>query len=131
MRARLAPTGSTLDVTDEAIRADHAAGTARFRALISAPAEAQVTEKVDGLRWFHLDHRELLDTAPDPDSTEVLDGRVLPVLTLVGAGQRTGQSTNNQDVCPACGVADGVRFMGSAVAATLGHVVEPVRGQDP
>ncbi|HPY23422.1 MAG TPA: DEAD/DEAH box helicase [Mycobacterium sp.] len=114
--ARLAPTGSTLDVTDEAIRADHAAGTARFRALISAPAEAQVTEKVDGLRWFHLDHRELLDTAPDPDSTEVLDGRVLPVLTLVGPD---ADEQSKQDVCPACGVADGVRFMGSAVATQL------------
>ena len=32
---------STLDVTDEAIRADHAAGASRFRALISAPAEAR------------------------------------------------------------------------------------------
>ena len=38
--ARLAPTGTALDVTDEAIRADHAAGASRFRALISAPAEA-------------------------------------------------------------------------------------------
>jgi ATP-dependent helicase YprA (DUF1998 family) len=114
--ARLAPTGSTLDVTDEAIRADHAAGAARFRALISAPAEAQVTEKVEGLRWFHLDHRELQDTTPDPESAEVLDGRVLPVLTLVGPD---ADEQSKQDVCPACGTSDGIRFMGSAVATQL------------
>ena len=114
--ARLAPTGSTLDVTDEAIRADHAAGASRFRALISAPAEAQVTEKVEGLRWFHLDHRELLDTTPDPESAEVLDGRVLPVLTLVGPD---ADEQSKQDVCPACGAGDGIRFLGSAVATQL------------
>lgn len=114
--ARLAPTGSTLDVTDEAIRADHAAGAARFRGLISAPAEAQVAEKVEGLRWFHIDHRELQDTTPDPESAEVLDGRVLPVLTLVGPD---ADEQSKQDVCPACGTSDGIRFMGSAVATQL------------
>ncbi|MFV8301004.1 DEAD/DEAH box helicase [Mycolicibacterium fortuitum] len=114
--ARLAPTGSALDVTDEAIRADHAAGASRFRALISAPAEAQVPGGVQGLRWFHLDHRELLDTTPDPQSPDVVDGRVLPVLTLIGP-DADEQSKN--DVCPACGAADGIRFLGSAVATQL------------
>ncbi|MDV3125278.1 DEAD/DEAH box helicase [Mycobacterium sp. 21AC1] len=114
--ARLAPTGSALDVTDEAIRADHAAGASRFRALISAPAEAQVAGGVHGLRWFHLDHRELLDTTPDLQSPDVVDGRVLPVLTLIGP-DADEQSKN--DVCPACGAADGIRFLGSAVATQL------------
>ncbi|MBJ7339772.1 DEAD/DEAH box helicase [Mycolicibacterium sp.] len=114
--ARLAPTGSTLDVTDEAIRADHAAGAARFRALISAPAEAQVAGGVDGLRWFHLDHREILDSTPDPQGPDVVDGRVLPVLTLTGP-DADEQSRN--DTCPACGTADGIRFLGSAVATQL------------
>lgn len=114
--ARLAPTGSTLDVTDEAIRADHAAGASRFRALISAPAEAQVAGGVEGLRWFHLDHRELLDTTPDPQSPDLVDGRVLPVLTLIG--QEADEQSKN-DVCPACGAADGIRFLGSAVATQL------------
>ena len=114
--ARLAPTGSTLDVTDEAIRADHAAGASRFRALIAAPAEAQFAEPIEGLRWFHLDHRELSDQTPDPESVEVLDGRVLPVLTLVGS-DADEQSTH--DFCPACGAADGIRFLGSAVATQL------------
>jgi ATP-dependent helicase YprA (DUF1998 family) len=114
--ARLAPTGSALDVTDEAIRADHAAGASRFRALISAPVEAQVPGGVHGLRWFHLDNRELLDTTPDPQSPDVVDGRVLPVLTLIGP-DADEQSKN--DVCPACGAADGIRFLGSAVATQL------------
>ncbi|MBU8827094.1 DEAD/DEAH box helicase [Mycolicibacterium goodii] len=114
--ARLAPTGNALDVTDEAIRADHAAGAARFRALISAPAEAQVAGGVHGLRWFHLDHRELLDTTPDPQSPEVVDGRVLPVLTLIGPD---ADEESKNDMCPACGAADGIRFLGSAVATQL------------
>lgn len=114
--ARLAPTGSALDVTDEAIRADHAAGASRFRALISAPAEAQVAGGVDGLRWFHLDHREVLDTTPDPESADVVDGRVLPVLTLIGPD---ADEQSKDDVCPACGAADGIRFLGSAVATQL------------
>ena len=114
--ARLAPTGNALDVTDEAIRADHAAGASRFRALISAPAEAQVSGGVHGLRWFHLDHRELLDTTPDPQSPDVVDGRVLPVLTLFGPD---ADEESKKDVCPACGAADGIRFLGSAVATQL------------
>jgi ATP-dependent helicase YprA (DUF1998 family) len=114
--ARLAPTGSALDVTDEAIRADHAAGASRFRALISAPAEAQVAGGVDGMRWFHLDHRELLDTTPDPESVDVVDGRVLPVLTLMGPD---ADEQSKDDVCPACSAADGIRFLGSAVATQL------------
>lgn len=114
--ARLAPTGSALDVTDEAIRADHAAGAARFRALISAPAEAHVHDKVEGLRWFHVDHRELVDDAPDPDDEAVVDGRVLPVLTLAGPD---ADKHSTEDVCPACGATDGIRFLGSAVATQL------------
>jgi ATP-dependent helicase YprA (DUF1998 family) len=114
--ARLAPTGTALDVTDEAIRADHAAGASRFRALISAPAEAQVPGGVEGLRWFQLDHRELLDTAPDPGSADILDGRLLPVLTLIGPD---ADEQSKEDVCPACGAADGIRFLGSAVATQL------------
>lgn len=114
--ARLAPTGSALDVTDEAIRADHAAGAARFRALISAPAEAHVAESVEGLRWFHLDHRELLHTAPDAEDPDLVNGRVLPVLTLAGPD---ADDESTKDLCPACGDVDGIRFMGSAVATQL------------
>ncbi|AMO59909.1 helicase [Mycolicibacterium phlei] len=114
--ARLAPTGNALDVTDEEIRADHAAGTARFRALISAPVEAQVPGGVKGLRWFHLDHRELVDTTPNPQSPDVINGRVLPVLTLSGPD---ADEESKRDTCPACGAADGIRFLGSAIATQL------------
>ena len=114
--SRLAPTGTALDVTDEAIRADHAAGASRFRALISAPAEAQVAGGVEGLRWFHLDHRELIDATPDPESADVVDGRILPVLTLIGPD---ADEQSKDDVCPACGADDGIRFLGSAVATQL------------
>ena len=91
-------------------------GASRFRALISAPAEAQVPGGVEGLRWFHLDHRELFDQTPDPESAEVVDGRVLPVLTLIGPD---ADEQSVDDVCPACGAADGIRFLGSAVATQL------------
>lgn len=119
--ARLAPTGHTLDVTDESIRADHASGASRFRALISAPAEALLVstrpgETVEGLRWFHIDDREITDSAPDSDSTEELEGKVLPVLTLTGDSV---EEDSKNDTCPACGVADGIRFLGSAVATQL------------
>ncbi len=117
--ARLAPTGTALDVTDEAIRADHAAGASRFRALISAPVEAQLhTEKnkIEGLRWFHIDDREILDAAPDADSDDALDARALPILTLTGPD---ADELSKKDACPSCGVDDGIRFLGSAVATQL------------
>lgn len=114
--ARLAPTGSALDITDEAIRADHAAGASRFRALISAPAEGHITGPVDGLVWFHLDHRELQTAAPDPDDPDRVNGRILPVLTLAGPD---ADDESTKDVCPACGGVDGIRFLGSAVATQL------------
>ncbi|SUE13269.1 dead/deah box helicase [Rhodococcus gordoniae] len=119
--ARLAPTGHTLDVTDDAIRADHAAGASRFRALISAPAEALLAatrpdSPIEGLRWFRIDDREISDDAPDPDGTEQLEGKVLPVLVLTG---ENAEEDSKNDMCPACGVADGIRFLGSAVATQL------------
>ncbi|KQH76193.1 DEAD/DEAH box helicase [Mycobacterium gordonae] len=125
--ARLAPTGTALDVTDEAIRADHAAGASRFRALISAPAEAQVSGGVDGLRWFHLDHRELQDITPDPESADIVDGRLLPVLTLIGPD---ADEQSKDDVCPACGAADGIRFLGSAVATQLSVTLSNLFGNE-
>lgn len=118
---RLAPTGHTLDVTDDSIRADHASGGSRFRALISAPAEAQLDatrpdEQIEGLRWFRIDDREITEIAPDPDSTGQLEGKVLPVLVLTGPDE---EENSKKDTCPACGAADGIRFLGSAVATQL------------
>ncbi|TSE01841.1 DEAD/DEAH box helicase [Skermania sp. ID1734] len=119
--ARLAPTGHTLDVTDEAIRADHASGASRFRALISAPAEAQTVadhpdHEVEGLCWFRIEDREISDVAPGPESIEILEGRALPVLMLTGPA---AEADSKNDVCPSCRVGDGIRFLGSAVATQL------------
>ncbi|MGH3893773.1 MAG: DEAD/DEAH box helicase [Rhodococcus qingshengii] len=119
--ARMAPTGTTLDVTDESIRADHASGGSRFRALISAPAEALLDptttdQAVEGLRWFRIDDREITDVSPDPDGTEQLEGKILPVLVLTGDEV---EENSKKDMCPACGTADGIRFLGSAVATQL------------
>ncbi|WP_137726483.1 DEAD/DEAH box helicase [Prescottella subtropica] len=118
--ARLAPTGHALDVTDDSIRADHAAGANRFRAMISAPAEAALAatggDEVEGLRWFRIDDREIVDTPPDPDSTDELEGKILPILVLTGTEV---EENSKNDMCPACGAADGIRFLGSAVATQL------------
>jgi len=78
--------------------------------------EASQTERVDGLRWFSTEHREIRDIAPDPESIEATEGHVLPVLMLIGpdAGELSGK-----DQCPSCGMADGIRFLGSAVATQL------------
>ncbi|MFZ2238040.1 MAG: DEAD/DEAH box helicase [Gordonia amarae] len=128
--ARLAPTGNTLDVTDEAIRGDHASGASRFRALISAPAEHlhllnDPDKAVEGLRWLHIDDREIVDTPPDRDSTDELEGKVLPVLTLTSS---TAEEDSKNDTCPACGTADGIRFLGSAVATQLSVTLSSLFG---
>lgn len=113
---RLAPTGEALDTNDESVRSYHAGGGPRFRALISAPAEAQLDTTVDGLRWWRIDDREIVTEAPDPGSSEVLEGKVLPVLALHGPD---ADDNSQKDMCPACRTADGIRFLGSAVATQL------------
>ncbi|MBO0852763.1 MAG: DEAD/DEAH box helicase [Nocardia sp.] len=123
--ARLAPTGMTLDVTDESIRAQHASGGQRFRALISAPAEAQLGLDVDGLRWLHTEEREIVEETPDPEGPEVLEGRVLPILVLTGPD---AEDNSQKDMCPACRTADGIRFLGSAVATQLSVALSSMFG---
>ncbi|MFD3593185.1 DEAD/DEAH box helicase [Nocardia sp. NPDC058640] len=113
---RLAPTGSALDASDEDIRGYHATGGPRFRALISAPSEADIEASVEGLRWLRVDDREIVDSRPDSDSDEVLNERVLPVLFLSGPD---ADDNSRKDLCPACGTDDGIRFLGSAIATQL------------
>lgn len=125
--ARLGPTGMALDTTDEDIRRQHAAGGQRFRALISAPVESQLDEPVEGLRWLHVDEREIVEHTPDPESAEVLEGRVLPVLVLTGPD---AEDNSQKDMCPACRSADGIRFLGSAVATQLSVALSSMFG-DP
>ncbi|MBF6455553.1 DEAD/DEAH box helicase [Nocardia cyriacigeorgica] len=113
---RLAPTGHTLDPDQSSVRSLHLSGNARIRALISAPVEAQLDPPLSDLRWLRIEDREISDETPDPDSTEVQEGRVLPVLILHGPG---ADDDSTKDVCPACNRADGIRFLGSAIATQL------------
>ena len=80
---RLAPTGSALDVTDEAIRADHAAGPPVPLPHLGASGRSSAPGRAGPAlgpprppRARGRDSRL--------ESPEVVDGRVLPVLTLVG-----------------------------------------------
>ncbi|GAA1941672.1 DEAD/DEAH box helicase [Microbacterium aoyamense] len=124
---QLAPVGNELSATDDDIRRDHAArdSKSRFRALLHAPSEADAAlggEPVPGLAWFDHEHRALLTSRPD-DADE--QGTALPVLALT-SGEIDDDSRD--DVCPACGRRDGIRFLGSAMATMLSVVVTTLFG---
>lgn len=116
----LAPVGLDLTVDDDSIRRNHAAHEGRFRALIYAPNEALVSEGretgEDGLAWFSIRERALLNEAPDYSNKDFQDGWVLPVLMLKGA---EADSESQSDLCPSCNQKDGIRFLGSAIATLL------------
>lgn len=116
----LAPVGSSLAVDDDSIRRNHATREGRFRALIHAPTEADTAylsnEPSDGLRWFSVRARSLLDEVPGEDDPDLLDGWILPVLTNIG---KEADQAAKDDECPSCGQADGIRFLGSAIATLL------------
>ena len=123
---QLAPVGNELSVTDDDIRRDHAARDtkSRFRALLHAPFEADASlsgDPVQGLAWFDHEHRALL-TAPTSDADE---STALPVLAPT-----TGDvdEDSHDDLCPACGRRDGIRFLGSAMATMLSVVITTLFG---
>jgi len=115
----LAPVGDSLAADDEGIRRRHATKEGRFRPLLYAPAEAALHldegQRIDGLVWFSVRHRELLTCVAD-DDPDLRDGWILPVLTNVGPD---ADEASRKDTCPSCGQADGIRFLGSAVATLL------------
>jgi ATP-dependent helicase YprA (DUF1998 family) len=115
----LTPVGETLANDDDAIRRNHASREGRFRALLYAPGEAQSAfqggPKPEALRWFAVRRRELTDRV-DPDDRDLRDGWTLPVLTSVG---NDADKLAAEDTCPSCGLADGIRFLGSAIATLL------------
>lgn len=122
---QLAGVGNELSATDDDIRRDHAARDtkSRFRALLHAPVEADASvagEPVPGLAWFDHDRRAVL-TAPPVDR----ESTALPVLALT-----TGEvdDDSRDDMCPACGRRDGIRFLGSAMATMLSVVVTTLFG---
>lgn len=121
---QLAPVGTELAATDDAIRRDHASRDtrSRFRALVHAPAESDAARDgtpVTGLAWFDHEHRAILTGRPADDDT------ALPVLTLTGDDV---DDASRDDTCPACGRRDGIRFLGSAMATMLSVVVTTLFG---
>ncbi|MDO9354338.1 MAG: hypothetical protein Q7T55_11625, partial [Solirubrobacteraceae bacterium] len=110
-----------LSTADDSIRRDHAQGSGRFRPLIHATREQDLSPTRDtddgprgaGLRWFHVGERRLLVERSEDEHDRTA---VLPVLTHTGA--EAGDASRNDD-CPACGQRDGIRFLGSAVATQL------------
>lgn len=118
----LAPGGGwDLSSSDENIRRNHLTREGRFRPLLYAPIEADraffdTGEPAEGLMWFSVRGRTLLQEMPAEDDPELRDGWVLPVLTTVG--KDTDKAAKNDD-CPSCGQEDGIRFLGSAIATLL------------
>jgi ATP-dependent helicase YprA (DUF1998 family) len=132
----LAPTGNDLDGADEQIRRKRLARDARYRPLLSAPAEAESARTdarrtpadaaVPGLLWLAVRERRLVAKRP-ADSAEFRGGSVLPVLTHTGedAGDRS-----LDDTCPACGQKDGIRWLGSAIATLLSVALSTLFGTE-
>lgn len=119
----LGPTGTDLDLDDSKIRLNKMTGNGRFRALMYAPNEADKVElhhadtpDVEGLRWFDAKNRQILAEAPDMQGSDLLEGRILPVLMLTGL---EADDQSKADTCPACQNMDGISFLGSAVATML------------
>ncbi|CAM3786081.1 DEAD/DEAH box helicase [Smaragdicoccus niigatensis] len=111
----LAPTGWDLESNDESIRSKHLKGDNRFRPLIYAPAEGdragEKPEDDSGLMWLDVGERKLVSKhAGDEESV------VLPVLTHKGDN---AAELSGKDVCPSCLRAEGIRFLGSAIATML------------
>ncbi|UJH69560.1 hypothetical protein [Ornithinimicrobium sp. INDO-MA30-4] len=119
---QLAAVGDDLAAQDTRIRGNHMAKEGRFRALLHAPGEgARNTDSpredtVAGLRWLSVKRSTLLANPPAEDDPDLLAGLLLPVLTHTG---QDADQYSKADTCPSCQQADGVRFLGSAVATLL------------
>lgn len=119
----LAPTGWELDVDDGTIRRRWLRDDERVRALIHAPVEAARAEAGDAetdpdapsrLAWLLVTERRISFDTPSPK--DLADGTALPV--LVHWGDSAGPDSAG-DACPSCRQADGIRFLGSAIATML------------
>ncbi|GGO98508.1 DEAD/DEAH box helicase [Actinomyces gaoshouyii] len=137
----LAPTGQGEKADQSEVRRDRVLGDTRFRALLAAPGEeADYRRRVEtgepdparhhpGLRWYSVADRELLTRIPEEGSLETREGRYLPVLVLTGDDRAIAEDTTH-DVCPSCGAADSIRFLGSAVATLLSVSLTTLFGDD-
>ncbi|MBX0301094.1 DEAD/DEAH box helicase [Cryobacterium sp. 1639] len=124
---QLAPTGLALDHDGTDIRGNHLHGERGFRALMHAPKEARLADStaVEGLHWFDIEQRAVLQTAPGTPDDATGPGSVVPVLMLFGPD---AESDSKHDTCPSCGRTDGIRFIGSAVATMLSVAVTSLFG---
>ncbi len=115
----LASTGTSLTGDDRSIRRNHAAKEGRFRALIAAQDSETGMDgapPAEHLLWFHIQHRELGSSRPDPDSDAFRNGLLIPVLGHTG---KDADDLSRDDTCPHCQQKDGIRFLGSAIATQL------------
>lgn len=118
----LAPIGNNLEGEGVEPGAQHLAGNGRFRALIHAPRDGAAREQgevVEGLHWLEPRQRQLLDAPGDSDIA-------LPVLAITG---EDAEEAARDDVCPSCGRAEGIRFVGSAIATQLSVAVTTLFGE--
>jgi ATP-dependent helicase YprA (DUF1998 family) len=129
--AVLGPTGADLENDDSKIRREAATGNPRFRALIHAPNEdahrAETGSIADGLRWLDTVNRTILAEPPAEDSPEAHEGRIVPVLMLLG---QDADDQSKDEYCPACQTKDGIRFLGSAIATMLSVSISNLFGAD-
>ncbi|ERG63195.1 hypothetical protein L332_01830 [Agrococcus pavilionensis RW1] len=122
----LAPTGNALGQDDATIRREVLEGSARQRALLFAPAEADAAsrgETVEGLTWFDVRNRAL-SAQPSHDRSNG-ETWALPVLTFL---DQRANDRSRRGWCPACERRDGIRFIGSAVATMLSVAITTVFG---
>lgn len=127
----LGPTGADLENDDSKVRREAATGNPRFRALIHAPNEdahrAESGELAEGLRWLDTVNRTINADPPAEDSAEAHEGRIVPVLMLLG---QDADDESKDEYCPACQTKDGIRFLGSAIATLLSVSISNLFGAD-
>ena len=125
---QLEAVGNRLAANDSDIRRNFMFNEGRHRALLHAPLEDEKAAEgtpVEGLRWLAVRGRELLEHRPDEDDNDFKEGHILPVLTRTGpeADERA-----RKDDCPSCQQADGIRFLGAAIATQLSVTLSIIFG---
>lgn len=100
------------------IRRASLVGDEGYRPLLLDTPDARGTgdpSSVGARLYLNIDTHTLENTEPD-DASDEDSGAIIPVLTYGGA--KAGESVRNS-TCPACEQAEGIRFVGSAVATLL------------
>lgn len=78
-----------------------------------------------GLQWLHTRDNRLVNELPSPDDEDFASGWILPVLGLTGDHVKDDAAN---DTCPACGTANSIRYIGSAIATMLSVAVSTLFG---